>query len=186
MTRVVFDYESGVEPHHPNIQLAAIAVDSQWNELAKFQHLIKFNEAEADPKALEINHYERERWSADAKTETYVTMAFADFCKRHAEIELISKRTQNPYKVAQLVGHNASKFDGPRLFTFAKQEGIFMPAAVQVMDTLQLAMWNKRTFENLRLTTIAAALGMDVGGAHDALADVRLCAGIAKRLTEER
>ncbi len=185
MKRVIFDYETGgIEPHHPNIQLAAIAVDDKWEEIEEFSHLIKFDEKNADPKALEINRYEKARWES-ALTERYVTSAFAEFCKKHAVIELISKRTGNPYSVAQLVGHNASKFDGPRLFTVAKEFNVFMPAAVQVMDTLQLAMWSTRKFENLKLTTIAAELGMDVGGAHEALTDVRLCAGIAKRLTEE-
>ncbi len=61
---IYFDTETGgVLPSHPTIQLAAIAVeDGTWNEAAGFERKIKFNEADADPEALKINHYEPEVW----------------------------------------------------------------------------------------------------------------------------
>lgn len=41
MEIVLFDFETGgVKPEHPSIQLSAIAVDEQWNELDSFERKI--------------------------------------------------------------------------------------------------------------------------------------------------
>ena len=45
MEVVFFDFETGgLEDSRPNIQLAAIAVDENWNETATFEAKIKFDE----------------------------------------------------------------------------------------------------------------------------------------------
>ena len=68
MTTVFFDLETGgVTPDHPDIQLAAIAVDSDLNELDSFERKIQFKESDADPEALKLNHYDASIWDSEAK-----------------------------------------------------------------------------------------------------------------------
>jgi hypothetical protein len=57
------------------------------------------------------------------------------------------------------------------------------------LDTYQRAIWHfaengLAAPENYRLPTLAAHFGLDPAGAHDALADVRLAAGIAQAIAE--
>lgn len=183
---VIFDFETGgLTDNHPNIQLAAIVVDANFKELRSYNALIKFDESTADQKALELNHYDPERWAREAKPERLVINEFASFCSSDANVRMVSKRTGRPYFVARLCGHNAVAFDGPRLFAAARNYEIFMPAHMTILDTVQLAGWS-RHFSDLKLTTIAQELGIDTAGAHDALTDVRLCAAVARVLTQKK
>lgn len=178
MSIVFFDFETGgVSPDHPNIQLAAIAVDSDWNELETFERKIQFKESDADPEALKMNHYDAALWASEAKREFSVVNDFAAFLNRHKSIELVSKRTGNPYSVARLAGHNAATFDGPRLSAMFKHYGVFLSAHPQVMCSLQRALWyameTGAKFESLKLSVLCAHFGIPIPDAHDALADVR-------------
>lgn len=184
MSLVIMDFETGgVEPRHPNIQLAAIAVDDDWNELASFNRKIKFDSAACDPRALEINHYTVEAWK-DAESSDDVFADFAEFLKQHASVEMKSRGTGRPYNVARISAFNAP-FDKDRLWAMA--DGSFVPAHPQAMCIMQLAMWEQRAGRlkspSMKLVDVAATLGVSVDGAHDALADVRMAGTVAKVLT---
>lgn len=180
---VVFDFETGgVEPQHPSIQLAAIAVDAEWNEVASFNRRIKFDASQCDPAALEMNHYTAEAW-ADAIPPVLCATQFARWLRPYQSVSLLSKRTGRPYTVAQMAGYN-TPFDQPRLKALFGSS--FMPCAFLMRDVLQRVLWHFDEHgaapENFKLTTVAAALGLDATGAHDALTDVRLTAAVYRAI----
>jgi DNA polymerase III epsilon subunit-like protein len=187
-TIVVFDTETGgVMPQHPTIQLAAIAVDeSEWKEIDSFQVKIRFDEAAADPEALRMNHYDPEVWKKEAVPPSDAARQFAQWVRPHCSIEMVSKRTGNPYTVAKLAGYNALTFDLPRLRELFGTA--FFPCSYHVRDILQRAMFwydehpEEKRPESLKLGTVCAYFGIEVDGAHDALADARMTAALAKRL----
>lgn len=187
---IFFDTETGgVLPHQPTIQLAAIAVqDGTWNEVAGFERKLKFDEKACDPEALKINHYDPEVWRLNAVPVAAAVMHFGKFCEPYRSIEMISKRTNKPYSVGKLAGHNAATFDLPRL---RDMYGVnFFPFSYHVKDTLQRALWffdehpELKRPESLKLSVLCEHFGICVAGAHDALADVRMSAAIARAFAE--
>jgi len=185
---VFFDFETGgVEPHHPNIQLAAVAMDGH-HEVGAFEAKIQFAVSAADPEALQLNHYTPEAWQG-AREEGEVLVGFCEFLRRFADVPMVSKAGR-PYKIARLAGHNVAAFDCPRLQAACKRHDLFLPGTVfQPLDTYQRALWwfheNVAAAEqpkNFKLPTLAEYFGLEAGGAHDALVDVRLCAELAQRL----
>lgn len=187
---VFFDFETGgIAPEKPEIQLAAIACDSSFKEIASFESKIKFSESDADPEALALNHYDPEAWK-DAPSSGYVISRFARFIDPFRSVQMTSKRTGNPYSVARLAGHNAVGFDAPRLRRMFERNNAFMPCHPIPLDTLQLALWHFESLgekpESLKLSVIAEYFGIDTAGAHDALTDVRLSAKIARELMARR
>lgn len=188
---VYFDLETGgVTEKHPDIQLAAIAIDEEtWAEVDAFEAKIRFEIADADPEALKMNAYDREVWDRDAITPAATCVGFADFLNRHRSLELVSKRTGRPYGVAKLVGHNAASFDGPRLMSLFKKHEQFLPADPRVRDTCQRAFWyfdetGLAPPENYKLATLCRHFGIEVIESHEALADVRLTVKLARKLRE--
>jgi DNA polymerase III epsilon subunit-like protein len=186
MYRIFFDLETGgVLPQHPNIQLAAIAVDREWKEIDHFNERIRFNVADCDPEALKMNHYDPETWK-DALSEREVAGDFADWLHPFRCVQKISNRTGNPYMVAPLFGHNAASFDAPRLRQMFASYGLFLAADMYVRDTMHLALWHfERRGEHpqtLRLAELCKAFGIEMGESHDALADTRACMSLAKVL----
>lgn len=127
-------------PMRPIIQFAAIAHDPDTcTNLETLECKIQFNEANADPKALEINHYTAEAW-ADALSPWDAWVRITNFINRHATRRLVSKRTGNPYKVAQPAGHNVAAFDLPFLQAWFKTiSNAFIPLDYHPLDTLTLA-----------------------------------------------
>jgi DNA polymerase III epsilon subunit-like protein len=184
---IFYDYETGgLEPHHPNIQLAAIAVDSDFDVLETFEAKIAFDPAKAQPEALAMNHYDPAKW-ANAEHELNVTQRFAQFCSRYADIPKVSKRGRT-YYVAQLGGHNVSGFDFQRLQRAAKSFSIFLPADYHMMDTLQGAIWyfkfNPPAPKSFRLGALCEHFGVTPeGDLHDALTDVKASIAVAKYLS---
>lgn len=183
---VIFDLETGgLELKHPIIQIAAIAVDSAWTELASYQAKIKFNEGDAEAEALEINHYDPKVWAREAKAESVVVTEFSAFLKQHATLEMTSKRTGSTYYCAQLVAYNAA-FDKPRLDLMFKRNKAFLPAHPRALCALQRAAWwaveKGIITEDLKLSTLAAHLNIKTDGAHDALVDTRLAAAVMKKI----
>lgn len=184
---IFFDFETGgIEASKPEIQLAAVAVDAQFKEVDCFESKIAFNESDADPEALKMNHYSAEEWK-DAPKSGVVVSRFARFVERYKSVEMVSKRTGRPYNVARLAGHNAATFDAPRLRKMFDADGTFAPFHPIPLDTLQLALW-KIQFEekkpaNFQLSTLCQFFGIDTEGAHDALADVRMSVALTKAIT---
>lgn len=192
MNTVFYDFETGgTEPHHPNIQLAAIAVDGDFNPLATFEAKIAFDESKADPEALAINHYFSEDWDG-AKAEITVMADFARFCGRFADIPKRSKAKGSLYHVVRLGGYNNVRFDTVRLWGAMKRYGIFFPADFHDLDVLQAATWYftmNPPFPkvgdrfSLKLGDLCNHFGIAPDGAfHDALADVKATIEMAKRL----
>lgn len=189
-TVVYFDFETGgVEPTHPNIQLAAVAMYGS-KELEAFEAKIAFEEAAADPEALRLNGYTREAWSG-ARNEASVLRDFSDFLRHHATVPMVSKAGK-PYRLARLAGHNVASFDCPRLVAAFKRYDLFLPGtAFQPLDTYQRALWwvheqePEKPPHNFKLATLCDYFQIDASGAHDALVDVRLCARLAWRLAAE-
>jgi len=182
-----FDFETaGLQPEHPEIQLAAIAVAPDWTEVETFERKILFDEEKAEPEALRMNHYDHETWAREAKAERDVVTDFSMFLKRHSSLEMVSKRTGNPYLVARLAGHNAATFDGPRLRAMFGRHNAFLPAHPISMDTLQRAIWylheRQIAIDSLRLESLCKHFGVDLPDSHDALADARAAAQIARAM----
>lgn len=186
---IYFDTETGgVLPQHPTIQLAAVVVDdSDWSEKATFECKIKFNESDADPEALKMNHYDPELWK-DAINPLMVPIKFSAFAKPWLSIEMISQRTGSPYMVGKLAGHNALTFDLPRLRQLFGTQ--FFPFSYHVKDTLQRALWyfdehpEVARPKSLKLAVLCESFGIPTDGAHDALTDVRMSVALAKAIKE--
>lgn len=184
---IYFDLETGgLEPCHPNIQLAAIVMDdSTGEEIASFEQKIKFSESEADPEALRVNHYSPVAWK-DAIAPAGAAQRFAAFIGPHRSIEMVSKRTGEPYSVGKLAGYNALTFDLPRLRRMFG--AAFFPCSYHVRDILQRVMFwfdehpNVSKPDSLKLGTVCEFFKISVDGAHDALVDVRMTAALARRL----
>lgn len=185
MITVFFDFETGgIEPKHPSIQLAAVAWDGAV-ELGTFEQKIAFAEAEADPNALAMNHYDRQAW-VDAKAPGIVASRFAAWLRPFSTIKKKSKAGKD-YSVARLSGYNAAAFDAPRLRALFGEQ--FLPAEYPVRDVLQRAVFyfddrpSVTPPVNMKLTTVCAYFGISNDGAHDALADARMCAELDHKLT---
>lgn len=189
-TTVFFDLETGgVEERHPTIQVAAVAV-RDWLEVEAFECKVAFDPEACDPEALRLNGYSAEAW-LHAFPEVEALSLFNAFCTRHADLSLVSERTGRPYTVARLAGHNVAAFDIPRVRRALDARRVFWKACWWYpLDTYQRAIWHftERGLtppKNFQLQTLAAHFGIPAqGAAHEALADVRLCALIARTLAE--
>lgn len=181
---IYFDLETGgLLPSHPNIQLAAIAVDdASGEELSGFERKLKFDESSADPEALKINGYTRDAW-ADSVSVGLAMAQFVKWSEPYRCIQMVSKRTNKPYSVGKLAGHNVSTFDLPRLRQMFGES--FFPFSHHCKDTLQRALWyfdenpQVERPESLKLSVLCEFFGINTDGAHDALADVRMSAALA-------
>jgi DNA polymerase III epsilon subunit-like protein len=182
---IYFDLETGgVQPHHPNIQIAAIAVDdATGSELSKLECKIKFDTSECDPEALKLNGYTPEAWK-DAFSVALAVATFTKWSEPFRCVPMVSKRNGKPYSVAKLAGHNVSTFDLPRLKAMYGDH--FFPFSYFAKDTLQRALWYFDEYpaiarpESLKLGVLCKHFGIDTAGAHDALADVRMAAALAR------
>jgi len=185
---VFFDFETaGLTEAHPNIQLAAVAVGPEWQELGTLECKIRFDPALADPEALHINSYDPALWGSFAVDPADVVGSFAGFLNDHRSVVMYSKRSGNPYGVARLAGYNIVGFDMPRLQALFKIHGAFLPAHPQALDVLQLALWHFHgspdSPKNFKLTTLCERFRIP-HAAHDALGDVRATIALAKALTQ--
>jgi DNA polymerase III epsilon subunit-like protein len=194
MTSVVFDLETGgLLMEHPVIQFAAVAVDDQWKELASIELKIQFDESQAEPKALEVNHYDAAIWKAHAIHPNEAVHKIGQFIDRFRTLQMVSARTGKPYSVAKLIGHNAASFDGPRLQKMFKDREKFLACDPRIRCTVQRALWwfdetGTKPPDNYKLETLCKYFGIPVpeGEAHDALVDVRLNVQLAKALKGEK
>lgn len=176
---IFFDLETGGgDPkRHPIIQIAAVAVDQQYEVLEAFEAKLRFDSKKANTHSLRKNHYHPGRWAAEARDGKEVAIKFSEFLKRHATIPALSSQGK-PYFVAQLVAHNAA-FDGPFLTTWFDRLDAYLPARRLVLCTMQLAMWQfigsgSKAPDNYQLATLCKYFGVSfhAAAAHDALADV--------------
>ncbi len=188
MKTIYFDLETGGVNSEPTIQVAAVAINDDWTEAGAFQQKIKFDESACDPEALKLNRYKREDW-ADAVAPDIAARRLSVFAKDYSCVEMISKRTGEPYYVARLAGYNALTFDLPRLK--ALYGTAFFPFSYHVRDVFQRAMFyfdehpQLAKPKDLKLSTLCEYFEIDVdGAAHEALADVRMTIALYRRLTQ--
>lgn len=190
-TIIYFDLETDSTAEDCQIiQIAAVAVDPDGNELGGYAARVQFDPEKSDQKALEINHYHPQLWE-DAIPPAQAVEEFARFLDKFKWVTQVSKRSGKPYKVARLGGYNAVGFDMPRLRRMFAQQGAFLPAHPRALDVLQLADWyfqinpNEKP-ESTKLETVCTALGCPIpeGEAHNALIDARYTARLAQRLKE--
>lgn len=192
-TIVFFDLEAtGKDPtQHTPIQFAAIAVDAKtFEERDALMIRVKFNLAKAEQEALAVNSYDTATWEREAVHPREAVKAIRVFLRRYADKPMTSKKG-TPYTVALPAGHNINGFDIPMLKLMFQRYGggnSFLPMAFQGIDTFTLATtWEQLgggAVDNLRLGTLAAHFGIDAGGAHDALEDVRMNIPVARCLLE--
>ena len=186
---VIIDLETGgVQDYHPDIQIAAIALDGSLAEVDALEMKLEFLERDCDPKALEINSYDPVVWKEQRIPEVRAVKRLGDFLRKHADMKRTSARTGAAYYVARVGGHNFARFDGPRLDRMFKRHGAFLPADIyRPLDTLQLALWSEYqrgiASDSYKLGDVCARLGIECSAAHDALGDVRMCAELIRRLT---
>lgn len=189
MRSVFFDLETGGRDpsRHPITQIAAVAVDKDLNEFESFECKIRFDESEADPEALRLNHYDPEVWAEKGLAPRMAADRFARFLKKYADVEMTSKAGK-PYSVAQLIGYNAATFDGPFLQSFYGGLQVFLPASYRVMCLLQRVLWGfhedprKKPPKDFKLGTVCKYFEIPLEGAHDALADVRATVNLSRVL----
>lgn len=184
MTLIYLDLETGgTQPHHPTIQLAAVAMDGA-SELGAFSQNITFDVSACDPEALALNHYTPEAW-ADAVPPAVAASRFAAWLRPFADVTKTSKQGK-PYQVARLAGYNITAFDGPRVRQMFGTS--FFPCEYLHRDILQRVLFYfdecGGSPENFKLTTVAAWFGIPTEGAHGALADARMCARVHRAIVE--
>jgi len=183
-----FDVETGgLDSHrHPIIQFAAVAVAlDDWRELGSLEVKVSFDENRCDPEALKLNGYDPDVWTREALPAAAARLKISNFFREHSTVEKRSKAGK-AYQVARLGGHNA-RFDADFLTAWFKRDGDFLPAAAfEALDTLDLGRW--RTLlrgdapKDHKLGTLCAYYGIELDQAHDALADVRATAQLARVL----
>ena len=160
--------------------------DATGAEVETFEIKIFFDPRDCDPRALEMNHWSEEAWRGAPQAEL-AAHRFAGFLRAHATHPLISKAGK-PYRVAKLIGHNAAGFDGPRLTRLFQRCEMFMPADFRIRCTLQRALWYFDERPELvppvdfKLATLCQYFQIPVTETHEALADVRLTAALARAL----
>jgi DNA polymerase III epsilon subunit-like protein len=176
---VVVDCETGgLDPaKHPITQIAAIAVNlGDWSILEKFEVKLAFDEELCDMEALAKTSYQKEVWEQQAMWPAQARNILAEFFRRHATLERISKKNPEkpkPYKVARLVAHNAPFDCGFIQELFARSESFCPASTYEPLDTLALARWvcsltNKPLPASNKLVSLAEWLGVDVQGIVDA------------------
>lgn len=187
MKTIFFDLETGGLNNEPSISVAAVAVDSSLIELSSFEARLKFDPSACNPDALKINGYDPEKWK-DAVEPSEAARRLSVWSKEYATVEMISKRTGQPYNVSRLAGYNALTFDLPRLKDLFGQS--FFPFSYHVRDVLQRAMFwfdehsPAEKPKDLKLTTLCRYFSIPADGAHDALTDVRLTVALYRRMLD--
>lgn len=194
---IFFDLETaGLEPEqHPIIQLAAIAVDSSLCEMETIELKIRFDEAEANPQSLSVNHYSKEQWDQEAIEPLKAAERFSAFLRRHATVDMLSKKGE-PFRLAQMVAHNGERFDGPFLQAWYRKlklvdPELFCPARYMVLCTKQRALWlfdedkSLTPPANFKLQTLCEYFGVRLRPeeAHDAFNDVRATVELYRAMT---
>lgn len=180
---IFFDLEtSGLDPsQHEIIEIAAIdAVSGDSLNLR-----VQFNKAFASPEALEKNHYDDDSWAFSAVSQEQAYKEFQKFVTDHAKQARISQRTQRPYMVAVMAGHNIDKFDMQFIDFWRQRFGGWLPCDYSCYDTLQLARWAVPGLDRYTLESLAAKFDCATGTAHEALSDVRTNIAVAAYLLRQ-
>ena len=143
MSLVFIDLEtSGLDKNkHDIIQVGAIAVDKDLNEIDAFERLVHFDILKADMEALKHNNYSKDRWDRFAVHPRSAASDLSQYLNRHAGVEHLSRRGK-PYFTCKCAGHNIDSFDIPFVKAWFKRNGqSWIPIDYSTLDTLSLARW---------------------------------------------
>lgn len=173
---LLFDFETtGLQAgYHEPIQIAALLVTPELEEVASFETLIRpLRPENASPEALEIHKKPLEELLA-APHPADVLKRLRDFAE--------------PAGSAIACGFNV-RFDLRFLAALEQEHGITIPreadpilcARVAYLDSKGLSIYTKGT----KLTNLCGLYGIDTEGAHDALADVRMTLKLLRAMKEE-
>ena len=182
---------AGHDPRrHPIIQIAAIAVNQELEEVEAFEAKVQFEEALATKASLRKASYSRARWAREAVHPRTAAKELTAFLKSHATIPVLGLRGRKG-NVAQLAAHNA-EFDNAFIQTWYQRHGMYYPARFQMLCTLQRAEWffaerlELPRPDNMRLLTLCQYFRVPLHPfeAHDALADVRATIGLYRAIRE--
>ncbi len=174
--RLVFvDVETaGLKSSPSIIQIAAVAIDAELNEVESFETKVRFESTK-----LTEGSFEPTLWKRIANQPEKAAGDFAMFLRRHATVDMVSK-AGCPYQLARLAAHNAS-FDCPLLEKWYRDLDQFFPAARSTFCTLQRAYWLFEEDKSLsppadyKLATLCEYFGIALrrDEAHNAVADVQ-------------
>lgn len=156
-------------------QLAAVATDSAFNVLGQFNMLTIINESIANPKALEIGHYDPERWAKEAIPFKVAAEEMRKFLNQFSWMPKVSKG-KKAYEVALMAGHNVRRFDGPFMNHHFKKAKVFYGYDAKIyFDTMEIAdlysITNGVFFPDRKHGTLCDHFGVVNETAHDALSD---------------
>jgi hypothetical protein len=184
--RIVFvDVESiGVDPNGPIRQIAAVAVDSQLQEIEAFDFKMKVDWRRV--RLWQSDHRRRVPRPRPAD-ELRASQAFAEFLSRHATMEIPFHRKSR--RLAQLAAHHATH-DSLFLQAFCERNLNYYPAHYQMLCTLQRALWYFYEHPwcapptDFKLATLCHyfSVPFDPDRAHDALYDARATVALYRRL----
>jgi len=161
---------------HEVIQIGAVAGGKE------FEVKLRFDTGKAEREALEVNCYDEDAWEEEAVEPAEAVALFSEFLEEFKFVEKKSKKSGKPYMVARAAGHNAESFDKGFLLALYRKHDAFFPCEFKIWDTMQLAMWSLPWAESHRLEDLCEYYGIDIGGAHDALADAVATRRLAWRL----
>ena len=174
--RLIFvDVETaGLKTAPSIVQIAAIAIDAELNEVESFETKVRFESTKIDQESFEPT-----LWKRMANQPEKAAEEFASFLRRHATVDMVSKAGR-PYQLARLAAHNSS-FDCPLLERWYRDLDLFYPAARSTFCTLQRAYWLFEEDKSLappadyKLTTLCEYFGIALHRAdvHNAVADVQ-------------
>ena len=164
-------------------QLGFAAYDLKTREqVDQFEIKVRIDEKKAKPEALALQGYDRNIWAMEAVEAFHASGRVKAFLDEHAT-EKRKAKSGSDFWVCQLGGHNAAAFDLPFLRSWMEGQHRFFPASYFVKDTMLLADLARTElgakFNDLKLGTIAAALGIQADGpAHSALTDAKTAAAV--------
>ncbi len=161
-------------------QLAAIAVSSSLEWLDSLELKVRFDASQtprSGPRQRRYSRFAGEQQSLEPRQAAHTLAKFLQ-CYRHGKA------------LVQLAAHNAP-FDAPILQRWYQDLGLFLPARLQVLCTLQRAEWyfaERRDLpppRNFQLATLCEyfAVPFHAASAHDALGDVTATVGLYRALS---
>jgi len=157
-------------------QLAAVVTTPSFEIVTKFNQLCQFDVSKASAKALEIGHYDPDRWAREAIPFKDAAEKFKLFIDDYTWVPRTSGNSGRIYHVARMAGHNVKKFDGPFLLHHFQKHKIFFPFDMKrYLDTLELIDTYESfvhvELENHKLPYLCEQFNIVNEKAHDALYD---------------
>jgi DNA polymerase III epsilon subunit-like protein len=173
---------------HPLLQVAAIAVTRELEEVEAFEAKLQFVEAQATKASLRKASYSRAQWARESLPPRRAAQEFSAFLKRHATVPVLGLGGRER-RVAQLIAHNA-EFDSSFIQAWFEGQEFYYPARFQMLCTLQRAEWYFAEHpelprpDNMKLLTLCRYFEVPLNRleAHEALADVRATIGLYRAI----